>query len=103
MELYKLAENCNYGDMKTEMIRDRLVVGIRDIVLSRHLQLDADLSLETAPKKNSPERGNRRTATGPKRYKWRLQNFTAPSCPTPPGVHCKERQEILLTGLQWKP
>ena len=34
--------------MKTEMIRDRLVVGIRDIVLSRHLQLDADLTLETA-------------------------------------------------------
>ena len=37
-----------YGDMKTEMICDRLVVGIRDIVLSRHLQLDADLTLETA-------------------------------------------------------
>ena len=34
MELYKLAESWNYGDMKTEMIRDRLVVGIRDIVLS---------------------------------------------------------------------
>ena len=46
MELYKLAENCNYGDMKTEMIRDRLVVGIRDIVLSQHLQLDADLTEE---------------------------------------------------------
>ena len=51
MELYKLAENCNYGDMKTEMIRDRLVVGIRDIVLSRHLQLHADLTLQTAKKK----------------------------------------------------
>ena len=102
MELYTLAENCNYGDMKTEMIRDRLVVGIRDIVLSRHLQLDADLT-RNSQKKNSPERGNRRTATGPKRDKWRLQNFAAPSCPTPPGVHCKERQEILQTGLQWKP
>ena len=43
MKLYKLAESCNYGDMKTEMIRDRLVVGI---VLSQHLQLDADLTLE---------------------------------------------------------
>ena len=90
MELYKLAENCNYGDMKTEMIRDRLVVGIRDTVLSRHLQLDADLTLETAKKKNPPERGNRRTATSPKRDKWRLQNFAASSCPTPPGVHCKD-------------
>ena len=28
-ELYKLAEYCNYGEMRDEMIRDRLVVGIR--------------------------------------------------------------------------
>ena len=62
MELYKLAESCNYSDMKAEMIRDRLVLGIRDIVLYRHLQLDA---LETA-QKNPQERGNRRTVTGPK-------------------------------------
>ena len=41
MELYKLAESCNYSDMKAEMIRDRLVLGIRDIVLYRHLQLDS--------------------------------------------------------------
>lgn len=39
MEVYKLAYNCEYGDMKTEMIRDRLVVGIRDAALSQ-LQLD---------------------------------------------------------------
>ena len=41
MELYKLAESCNYSDMKAETIRDRLVLGIRDIVLYRHLQLDS--------------------------------------------------------------
>ena len=29
MALYTLAANCNYGDMEAEMIRDRLVVGIR--------------------------------------------------------------------------
>ena len=28
--LYQLAENCNYGEPKSEMIHDRLVVGIRD-------------------------------------------------------------------------
>ena len=33
------------------MSRDRLVVGIRDAVLSQLLQLDADLTLETAKKK----------------------------------------------------
>ena len=50
-ELYTLAENCNYGAMKDEMIRDRLVVGIRDSTLSQQLQLDADLTLEKAKTK----------------------------------------------------
>ena len=50
MELYKLAKSCNYGEMKDEMIRDRLVVGIRDNALSQRLQLDADLTLEKAKK-----------------------------------------------------
>ena len=51
MELYRLADSCDYGDLNDEMIRDRLVVGIRDAVLSQLLQLDADLTLETAKKK----------------------------------------------------
>ena len=50
MELYKLAEDCEYGAMKEEMIRDRLVVGIRDTVLSERLQLDPKLTLESAKK-----------------------------------------------------
>ena len=50
MELYKLAEDCEYGTMKEEMIRDRLVVGIRDTVLSERLQLDPKLTLESAKK-----------------------------------------------------
>lgn len=44
--LYTLAENCNYSDLKDEMIRDRMVVGIRDQVLSDRLQMDAGLTLE---------------------------------------------------------
>ena len=51
MELYKLAESCNYSDLKDEMIRDRLVVGIRDAVLSQQLQLDPEFTLEKAKKK----------------------------------------------------
>ena len=50
MELYKLAEDCEYGAMKEEMIRDRLVVGIRDAVLSERLQLDPKLTLDSAKK-----------------------------------------------------
>ena len=31
--LYSLADSCEYGDMKEELIRDCLVVGIKDITL----------------------------------------------------------------------
>ena len=51
MELYTLADNCKYGDLRDEMIRDRLVVGIRDAALSQQLQLDAELTLEKAKTK----------------------------------------------------
>ena len=50
MALYTLAANCNYGALEGEMIRDRLVVGIRDSSLSERLQLDPDLTLEKAKK-----------------------------------------------------
>ena len=50
-ELYTLAENCNYDEFRDEMIRDRLVVGIRDATLSQQLQLDAELTLERAKTK----------------------------------------------------
>ena len=46
--LYELAEYCNYGALREEMIRDRLVVGIRDSKLSENLQLDSELTLEKA-------------------------------------------------------
>ena len=46
--LYRLVETCNYAGLKEEMIRDRLVVGIRDKSLSERLQMDAALTLEKA-------------------------------------------------------
>ena len=42
-DLYTLAEFCNFSDLRDELIRDRIVVGIRDKVLSERLQLEADL------------------------------------------------------------
>ena len=48
ISLYGLADGCEYGDLKEEMIRDRIVVGIRDKTLSERMQLDAKLTLETA-------------------------------------------------------
>ena len=46
--LYSYVETCAYGDLKEEMLRDRLVVGIKDTALSERLQLDAHLTLEKA-------------------------------------------------------
>ena len=46
--LYSLADNCQYGNLKEEMIRDRLVVGIRDSALSERFQMDSELTLEKA-------------------------------------------------------
>ena len=59
MELYAQAESCEYGEKTPEMIRDRLVVGIRDEAMSRKLQLDPDLTLETAKKKIRQEKAVR--------------------------------------------
>ena len=46
--LYGLAEHCGYAGLHDEMIRDRIVVGLRDAKLSENLQLDPDLTLEKA-------------------------------------------------------
>ena len=46
--VYKLAEHCQYGSLLDEMIRDRLVVGIRHHGLSERLQMNSELTLEKA-------------------------------------------------------
>ena len=51
MELYTLVESC---ESKEEMIRDRLVVGIRDTSLSERMQMESDLTLDRAKKNSSP-------------------------------------------------
>ena len=38
--LYNLAADCNFGDLKDQLIRDRIVVGIRNQALSEQLQSD---------------------------------------------------------------
>jgi len=63
MALHDLVATCNYGAMESEMIRDRLVVGIRDSALSAQLQLKADPTLEQAKKSHYPARGGASAAT----------------------------------------
>ena len=46
--LYALVETCEYGALTEQMLRDRLVVGIKDQALSERLQTFSDLTLEKA-------------------------------------------------------
>ena len=47
-DLYSLSEHHAYGTLHNEMIRDRIVAGIRNSALSERLQLDAALTLVSA-------------------------------------------------------
>ena len=48
--LHKLAEKCEYSALREEMIRDRIVVRIRNQRLSERMQLDEKLTLASATK-----------------------------------------------------
>ena len=52
-DLHAFAAKCKYGTIKHDFIRDRLVVGIRNSKLSDLLQMDDQLTLETAINKTS--------------------------------------------------
>ena len=47
-DLFTLAQHCNYGNLHDEMVRDRIVVRLKDKSLSEKLQLEAELTLENA-------------------------------------------------------
>lgn len=47
-DLYKLADTCEYGTLKEELIRDRIVAGVLSDRLSDHLQSKANLNLALA-------------------------------------------------------
>ena len=46
--LHGFAEHCNYGGLRNEMIRDRIVVGLSSSSVSMKLQTDPELTLEKA-------------------------------------------------------
>ena len=47
-DLHCLAEHCEFGTLKDQLKRDRIVVGLRNKQLSEKLQLDPDLTLKKA-------------------------------------------------------
>ena len=46
--LYTLVKYHEYGGLHNELIRDRIVVGIRDAQLSEKMQMESELTLERA-------------------------------------------------------
>ena len=47
-EIHRLADRCDFNNMKDELIRDRLVVGIQDNALSECLQMEPELTHDKA-------------------------------------------------------
>ena len=48
--LYKLAETCQFGDLTSELIRNRIVVVIRNASLPQRLMQDDKLTLDMLKK-----------------------------------------------------
>lgn len=46
--MFRLAESCNFGELREELIRDRIAVSVRNTKLSEVMQLQSDLTLEKA-------------------------------------------------------
>ena len=48
IDLYGLARHCNFGALKEELMRNRIVMGLPNRYLSEKLPLDLNLTLEKA-------------------------------------------------------
>ena len=87
--LYGLAEHCKYGQLRNELIRDRLVVGLSNVSLSEKLQLDRDLTLETAITKTRQSEEVRRQQSD-----LRGENSGASRCSNVDAVHAKSYRKF---------
>ena len=68
MDLYRLAEHCGYGVLHNEMIRDGIVVGLRDAKLSEKLQMDPDLGPRQGHSSSKAIRVSQTAAATPQKH-----------------------------------
>ncbi|UYV80374.1 hypothetical protein LAZ67_19000010 [Cordylochernes scorpioides] len=97
--LYKLADSCEFEGLHEQLIRDRIVVGVRDKALSERMQLDSELTLEKAvkmvkfnSKKQSPKQQQQPSRKKEKSAKTRSR------CPKCGGFTHREGQACRAEG-----
>jgi hypothetical protein len=47
-KLQKLAKNCKYGNLEGEIIKDRIIIGVKSNTIRRTLLTEAELTLQKA-------------------------------------------------------
>ena len=67
--LYMLAETCQYGTLQNEMIRDQLVIGIRDTALSDKQQMGCNSDARESQGSCEAEGNMERKQTATKRHR----------------------------------
>ncbi|XP_036001498.1 uncharacterized protein K02A2.6-like [Fundulus heteroclitus] len=96
--LHCLAEHCGYGPLHDEMVRDRLVVGLRDLRLSEQLQMDPELTLVKAVAKV------KQSELIKKQQELLKTNFKAEVVNTQlDSVHSKPQGGVRVKQNKWQP
>ena len=86
--LYCLAEYCEFGTRRDDVIRDRIVVGIKDKKPSEQLQIDSKLTLEKQLQKPGSQRQLKSSKPSYRKPNLTHHQLMLTVCP-------KERENIL--------
>ena len=98
--LFHLRETCDFGDgaLADELLRDRIIVGIRDTKLAETLMLDPDMSLDKVMRpvrqKEAVHEQNRQLKRGTQEDPNVVDHVSGGGKPQkPPGPRVQEREE----------
>ncbi|UYV79140.1 hypothetical protein LAZ67_17001223 [Cordylochernes scorpioides] len=100
--LYKLADSCEFEGLHEQLIRDQIVVGVRDKALSERMQLDSELTLEKAVKmvrQQEAVQSSKSTCSVPQQAKGQ-SGFTRPAVLKDKDVTYVQKLAILQIAAQ---